>query len=318
MPIGDMFVSFDIHVVDADIPILFSLADLDKNQLFYDNTKDLLIHRPTGNFARVTRKFGHPLVTWNPFIKCMFTVQELSRLHRRFGHPQAMKLFNFLKRAEPEKIDRKTRSRLEKIVKYCKLCQLHSQKPRRFKFTLREDKNFNEVIYVDIVTIDKKNALHVVDEATRYQAARWLPSMTADDVWRALRMCWIDVYVGPPDLIAHDAGKNLVAKAFQLNAGLMKIDTKPVPVESPNSMTYVERYHVPLKRAYAIIRKDLPKISDEEVLQYAVKAVNDSVGPDGLVPTLLVYGALPRLGLPTDKPAPGSLRTCICRAKNFK
>jgi hypothetical protein len=30
-------------------------------------------------------------------------------------------------------------------------------------------------------------------------------------------------------------------------------------------------------------------------LQIAFKAINDSAGPDGLVPTLLVYGALPRL-----------------------
>lgn len=31
------------------------------------------------------------------------------------------------------------------------------------------------------------------------------------------------------------------------------------------------------------------------------KSLNNCVGPDGLVPTLHVYGALPRLGLPTNK-----------------
>ena len=35
----------------------------------------------------------------------------------------------------------------------------------------------------------------------------------------------------------------------------------------------------------------------------AFKAVNDSAGPDGLVPTLLVYGVYPRL-TDTDPPAP--------------
>ena len=55
---------------------------------------------------------------------------------------------------------------------------------RRIRVGL-EDKNFNKVIYVDIVTIDKKNALHVVDEDTRYQAAQWPPSMTAEDIRRA-------------------------------------------------------------------------------------------------------------------------------------
>jgi hypothetical protein len=35
----------------------------------------------------------------------------------------------------------------------------------------------------------------------------------------------------------------------------------------------------------------------------AVKAVNDTAGPDGLVPTLLVYGAYPRISN-LDPPAP--------------
>lgn len=51
MPVGALFVSFDIHVVDADIPILFSLKDLDKNNLYYDNSLDRLMHKPTGNFS---------------------------------------------------------------------------------------------------------------------------------------------------------------------------------------------------------------------------------------------------------------------------
>ena len=35
----------------------------------------------------------------------------------------------------------------------------------------------------------------------------------------------------------------------------------------------------------------------------AVKAVNDTTGPNGLVPTLLVYGAYPRISK-LDPPAP--------------
>ncbi|KAF7566076.1 hypothetical protein PtrM4_143960 [Pyrenophora tritici-repentis] len=36
-------------------------------------------------------------------------------------------------------------------------------------------------------------------------------------------------------------------------------------------------------------------MSDDAILQMAVKAVNDTAGPDGLVPTLLVFGAYPRM-----------------------
>jgi hypothetical protein len=36
-------------------------------------------------------------------------------------------------------------------------------------------------------------------------------------------------------------------------------------------------------------------INKDTVLQMAFKAINDSAGPDGIIPTLLVYGALPRM-----------------------
>jgi hypothetical protein len=39
------------------------------------------------------------------------------------------------------------------------------------------------------------------------------------------------------------------------------------------------------------------------ILQMTVKAVNDTAGPDGLVPILLVFGAYPRMTEP-DLPAP--------------
>jgi hypothetical protein len=39
------------------------------------------------------------------------------------------------------------------------------------------------------------------------------------------------------------------------------------------------------------------------MLQMAVKAINDSAGPDGIVPTLLVFSAYPRL-TKIDSPSP--------------
>ena len=39
----------------------------------------------------------------------------------------------------------------------------------------------------------------------------------------------------------------------------------------------------------------------------AVKAVNDTTGPDGLVPTLLVYRAYPRISN-LDPPAPSIIK----------
>ena len=114
-----------------------------------------------------------------------------------------------------------------------------------------------------MVYIDSRPVLHVVDEATNYQAARWLSNVSADAIWQALRLCWIDVYVGPPDIITHDAGNGFTAGQFQASADMLRITTKGIPVESPQSMSTVERYHAPLRKAYNTIAADSPVNTDQ-------------------------------------------------------
>ena len=46
----------------------------------------------------------------------------------------------------------------------------------------------------------------------------------------------------------------------------------------------------------------------------AVKAVNDTTGPDGLVPTLLVYGAYLRMSK-LDPPAPSIMERAVAIRK---
>ena len=83
----------------------------------------------------------------------------------------------------------------------------------------------------------------------------------------------------------------------------MGIRTKAVLVEAHNSIGMVERYHSPLRRVYQIIVVELPGIDRDVALQMAFKALNDTAGPDGLVPTLLVFGAYPRM-TELDAPSP--------------
>lgn len=60
----------------------------------------------------------------------------------------------------------------------------------------------------------------------------------------------------------------------------------------------------PLRKAYFKIRQsnDRKKISDEECLKLAVYAVNTTMGPEGITPMLLVFGAFPRPARTTPAP----------------
>src|SRR6266480_7180158 len=133
---------------------------------------------------------------------CYLTEVELRRLHRRFGHPSATRLHHILKKSGRE-TDKKI---IDRLTEVCDQCQKHGKAPTRFKFNLREEIDFNHSIIVDIMYIDNQPLLHIVDEATRFQAARWLKNVSTKATWDALRLCWIDVYIGPPDMIVTDAG----------------------------------------------------------------------------------------------------------------
>jgi hypothetical protein len=114
--------------------------------------------------------------------------------------------------------------------------------------------------------INGSPVLHIIDEATRYQAARWLQNISAKHTWDILRACWIDIYIGPPEYITHDAGRNFISKEFQQYATAMAISTKAVPVEAHWSVGLVERAHPALRRAYQIITDECKDIHKELAL----------------------------------------------------
>ena len=57
----------DFHIVKADTPFLFCLADMDRLQVYYNNITDTLIGPATtlgGKYITlpITRRFGHPFL----------------------------------------------------------------------------------------------------------------------------------------------------------------------------------------------------------------------------------------------------------------
>ena len=163
----------NFHVVEADTPFLLSLADMDYLGLRFDNLKNTITSAICS--VPVVRQFGHAFMLWKISLHslvidsllykpCYLTDVELARLHRRFGHPSVKRLRTVLERAGHD-VKLKT---VEYLTKFCKHCQLHGKSPGRFRFTLRDDVSFNYNIAVDVLYIDNKPVLHIIDEATRF------------------------------------------------------------------------------------------------------------------------------------------------------
>jgi len=94
-------------------------------------------------------------------------------------------------------------------------------------------------------------------------------------------------------VITHNIGKNFISKKFKQYAVNMGTIIRSVLVKAYNLIGIVERYYGPLRRIYHIITSKILGIDKDIALQMAFKAINNSAGPDGLIPILLVFGAYP-------------------------
>jgi hypothetical protein len=86
-----------------------------------------------------------------------------------------------------------------------------------------------------------------------------------------------------------------VAKEFKQYVANMSIEVKTISVEAHHSIEMMKRYHGPLRRIYSIIIAEMLTIDPESALQMSFKALNDSVGFDGLVLTLLIFEVYSRM-----------------------
>lgn len=116
------------------------------------------------------------------------TEKELRKLHIRFGHPAADRLFKFLTHARYDDLDVDI---ISKSSKYSHQCQLYVGAPGCFHFTLHNDFEFDYRVIIDVMYFDSKPILHDIDEATAFQAAGFLRNITAKCTWATLRLMWI-------------------------------------------------------------------------------------------------------------------------------
>ena len=170
----------DFHVVKADTPFLLCLVDIDRLQVYYNNITDTLTSPITALGSKhitlpIIRRFRHPFLiqgeTLRTYIQesfnynpCYLTSTEIYRLHRRFGHPSAEKLYRVLKYFR-HNVNKKV---IDYLTKYYSFCQKYGRSPGQFKFTLYKDLNFNYLVYIDIIYINGSLVLYIINKATRY------------------------------------------------------------------------------------------------------------------------------------------------------
>jgi hypothetical protein len=105
---------------------------------------------------------------------------------------------------------------------------------------------------------------------------------------------WCSIYTGYPDRLRIHSGSAFTSVKQKMQTESRGITLRISGVESHNSLGIWERYHGPLRRVYQKIEHEFPHVGPALLLRIAVKAINDAMGTNGLVPSLLVFGAVPR------------------------
>ncbi|PXF47155.1 hypothetical protein BWQ96_03097 [Gracilariopsis chorda] len=237
------------------------------------------------------------LQTTNSFLAyayawALFTLPELRHLHYHFFHPTTQKLYNLIKRAHPEHLTPTTRKTLEDILRACAICTTFSLKPFRFRvFMPANNIVFNQELSLDLFWIDWKAVLHVVDRSTDFSKAVFLNGHSVNEVWSSYTQCWSTVYVGHPNSFRTDSGSVFTSALWNQLTFDNGIGLKISGFQSHNSLDLGKRHHKPLRRIYRKLRHDAPDLDKAVVLRFALKAMNDTVGPDALVPSYLVFGS---------------------------
>jgi hypothetical protein len=155
------------------------------------------------------------------------------KLHLAFGHPSVEKLTNLLKMARPDEMNTDVRQSIEALSKECQVCLRTRMAPRRFKLTMgMDDVQFNHIVAVDVMYLDGKPVLHIVDEATHFQTAAFLTKVTAEETWNVLSCSWSRMYLGPPDFLRIDQGTNFTAREFIDSAAGEGISVLEAPIVS--------------------------------------------------------------------------------------
>lgn len=236
----------------------------------------------------------------------LYSEHELRNIHRRFKYPSLNATHNLLKRANEDNLEADVKKMLDKITEHYKICKANDSAPRRIKLTIgTDDIQFNHSVIIETMFISSKHVLHLVDEGTHFTAAAFLKNHSSSDIWRSITRLWTHVYMVPPDFLSFDQGSAYISQEFKANAAAAGITIEEAPIETPGEIGIVERYHAPLRAAYTKLRQDMGKYeaTDSECLKMALYAVNSTMGPEGLCPMMLVFGAFPRPARTTPSPS---------------
>lgn len=115
------YIPREVDVIDIDVPFLLGLDVLMKYGMVIDTDKLRIRSNLEGWDIPLVRKRGHLFLEWEACF--LFSSSDVLRVHRHFFHPKSTRLYDVIRRAEPENTSPSLLKGLEKIDSTCDVCQ---------------------------------------------------------------------------------------------------------------------------------------------------------------------------------------------------
>ena len=206
--------------VQADIPAVLGMQVLDSESLIADTVVNRLTKRERlqykegtiGYFGEwsmlIVRPKSNHVFTQTCFLPKIYSTRaQLWKLHWQFFDPSAQKLFNHLRRARPEEATPETLNTLRNLSKRCDLCERIKNAPTRFRISFgAETVRSNAIVLLDVIYIDGKPVLHIVDEVTHLSTAQLHPDVSTKTIRKTILQCWATTYTGLTNRMLVDQG----------------------------------------------------------------------------------------------------------------
>lgn len=165
------------------------------------------------------------------------------------------------------------------------------------------NKIFNHEVAINLLCRKQEQVLHVICNYKYFGNATWNVSKSSHDIWLASLECWSTVNNGHSNGIKSGWESAVTSGIFQYLAGVNSIELQLSPIEVQNGVSGGERYHYALRRIFPVIKWSHPTLSSHTELRLERKVMNVIMGPEGLVPSLLVCGVITSLPV-INKPLP--------------
>ena len=220
-------------------------------------------------------------------------VAGIRKLHLRLWHASSKKLTAILATAG---LPKSVLDLVPSVVDSCHVCRQWQKPTSRSVSSNRLAQQFNEVVQIDLLFIEDKIILHMIDESTRFTVMTEIQDRQSGTIVDAMTECWIR-YFEAPKLILSDQEGGLCSDEASVWAERFNTSFRFKPKGTHAAI--VERHHAIVRdlmhKILSQLRAEGIAINWKAVIAEACFAKNVLTDVAGYSPFVAVFGRFPRL-----------------------